>query len=453
MELSKSLDSRLHEVILCAPNGTCCLSQIEEIRVQLNGSRVLITQAHLLRYMGSEIVTLEVAEYFASRGADVLVVTHAYGLPIKEDFDALENVRVFEMSDPDFESEMNSRQPDLVWVQHSIIPASVLEAAHDTRFIFNHMSSMLPIEFALNAELERMLASVILFESPRSLEVHAGRGLYEGVDSGRLQVLGNPAPQAFSSLPEAEPRSKITVVSNHIPDELIGALRTLGKDYELDLIGNQSELGAKPRRVDPETIHHGGAVVTIGKTVQYSLVSGAPVYCYDHFGGPGWLTDENIDRARYENFSGRGFLKKTDDEIVKEIREGFDSAWETARELRSVRMGDFSMPERMERLLQFVDANGVSAPVLDRFTIGSHDQMQTALGSYIREWVRTVGDVAWLQATKEALERELGDARLRIAELMIPVPTRWEETVARVGEIRVGLNRRVRKVLSRASFK
>lgn len=47
------------------------------------------------------------------------------------------------------------------------------------------------------------------------------------------------------------------------------------------------------------------AVLTIGKTVQYSLSMGIPCYIYDHFGGEGWLTPETFDREAFYNFSGR----------------------------------------------------------------------------------------------------------------------------------------------------
>lgn len=32
---------------------------------------------------------------------------------------------------------------------------------------------------------------------------------------------------------------------------------------------------------------------------------GLPLYCYDHFGGPGYININNIEHSTYFNFSGR----------------------------------------------------------------------------------------------------------------------------------------------------
>ena len=32
---------------------------------------------------------------------------------------------------------------------------------------------------------------------------------------------------------------------------------------------------------------------------------GLPLYCYDHFGGPGYININNIEHNTYFNFSGR----------------------------------------------------------------------------------------------------------------------------------------------------
>ncbi|MEW6856332.1 hypothetical protein ABG752_11000 [Streptococcus iniae] len=69
-------------------------------------------------------------------------------------------------------------------------------------------------------------------------------------------------------------------------------------------------------------------VIGIGKNVQYCLAMGKPIYVYDHFKGPGYLTAENIEQAAFNNFSGRGFEKcrKTSQEIVSDLLAGYQSA-------------------------------------------------------------------------------------------------------------------------------
>ncbi len=78
--------------------------------------------------------------------------------------------------------------------------------------------------------------------------------------------------------------------------------------------------------ITPEVLKDFDAVITIGRTVQYCLALGIPVYCYDRFGGPGWITESNIESASKFNFSGRcvdHFM--TSHEIVHNIIKGFKS--------------------------------------------------------------------------------------------------------------------------------
>ena len=103
---------------------------------------VLITQNQLVNYAGSEIVTLELAEYFSGIGAQVTIATNLYGEPIKSDFSKLKNVKIIELND---NLELNTQnQYDVVWVHHSLIPLDVLrniiEGGIKPKIIYNHMS-------------------------------------------------------------------------------------------------------------------------------------------------------------------------------------------------------------------------------------------------------------------------------------------------------------------------
>ncbi|WP_416914340.1 hypothetical protein [Seohaeicola sp.] len=71
-------------------------------------------------------------------------------------------------------------------------------------------------------------------------------------------------------------------------------------------------------------------VLTIGKSVQYAMAARRPVYVYDRFGGPGWITSENFKNAEKFNFSGRcvGQEKRAEEiasEILARIDQGFDA--------------------------------------------------------------------------------------------------------------------------------
>ncbi|TFB54009.1 hypothetical protein E3O47_11105 [Cryobacterium sp. TMT2-17-1] len=372
--------------------------------MQLKGSKFLITQAHLLRYMGAEIVTLELAEYLAGQGVEVVIATHSFGYPIRQEFDRIEGVTVFELWEDALAANLQERLPDLAWIQHSIIPVVVLEHADEILFVFHHMSSILPAEFTMAAVLESALATAVLFESPRSLEIHRATGVYEDVDPDRLQVMGNAAPARFGDVsPTPNNERRITVVSNHIPPELVAAFEGIRERFDLVVIGSQSELGATPRRVTPDTLAGTDAMISIGKTVQYSIVAGVPVYCYDHFGGPGWITRANIEDARWENFSGRRAGTKTAAEIVVEISEGFDDAVAEAALVRRDWTRVYLLPERLEDLLEFVSERRRPVSKLTPQQIQGHENVQAAFGSYVREWIRM-----------EALSNELKAAAIEL---------------------------------------
>lgn len=419
--------------------------------MQLKGSKILITQAHLLRYMGAEIVTLELAEYLAGQGAEVVIATHSFGYPIRQEFDRIEGVTVFELWDAALAVNLEARLPDLAWIQHSIIPVVVLEHADEIVFMFHHMSSILPAEFTMAAELESALATAVLFESPRSLEIHRATGVYEDVEPDRLQVMGNAAPARFGDVvqtPSIERR--ITVVSNHIPPELVAAFDGLREHFDLDVIGSQVELGATPRRVTPDTLAGTDAMISIGKTVQYSIVAGVPVYCYDHFGGPGWITLANIEEARWENFSGRRAGKKTAAEIVAEITDGFDAAIAEAALVRRDWTRVYLLPERFDDLLQFASERRRVVNKLTPQQIQAHENVQAAFGSYVREWIRMHALSNELKQTTTELEAELVVQNRTVADLRDELDELYSSRLYRtLDRIRNSwLNRTFRKLLS-----
>lgn len=362
----------------------------------LAGRRVLITQAHLVQYQGSEIVTLELAEYLASQGAEVTVVTQAYGYPLRAEFES-RRIAVYETTDSELHAHIRRNRPDIAWIQHGVVPEALLREPQGVTFFFHHMSSHLAPEFTLIPDLERLLATAVLFESPSSLVSHRNTGAYEGLDDDRLQVFGNPAPERFGSAARdsEDPPRRIMVVSNHIQPELLSAVRRLEGEFEIDLVGSERELGAKPRRVEAEDIALAGAVITIGKTVQYALAVGTPVFVYDHFGGPGWLSIENLEEVAFENFSGRGSSgRMTADEIVAQVRQGFDTAQQSSKQLRSIASTRYVIGGRFQELIRWSAARQRHIDAIPSGLIQSQQAIQSALGHYIREWVRKRSDSA-----------------------------------------------------------
>jgi hypothetical protein len=113
------------------------------------------------------------------------------------------------------------------------------------------------------------------------------------------------------------------------------------------MVGN----GNIQRRMTPTLLNKYDAVITIGKTVQYAIRSQVPVYCYDHFGGPGYLDQGNFSKASHLNFSGRGYKKKAAKLIARELIENYSLATEYAEYLAK-NMGDEYSIESKIKIIQ-----------------------------------------------------------------------------------------------------
>lgn len=317
---------------------------------------VLITQGQLVNYAGSEVITLELAEYFSSKGSFVNVLSNYIGAPIDKEFQKLKNV-VLHTSPAD----IDFKDLDLIWVHHNLIPQEVLELAEQGRLrakvVFHHMSRRHPLEFPFAAKIEQYLADAILFNSyavKQTIETKLAELDFKG------KVFNNPAPDYFQISP-AEKRYRkelkhVLVVSNHAPEELqaaVNGLRERGITVKtLGLSSGQQEY----RRITPEDLAWADVVVSIGKTVPYALLSGVPVYCYDHFGGCGYLTHDNFRKAARLNFSGRGFTKKSAQIIVRELVGGYRNAQTYARELHKIAGSEYLLSSKMSSVLSDVSA-------------------------------------------------------------------------------------------------
>jgi hypothetical protein len=172
------------------------------------------------------------------------------------------------------------------------------------RIVFNHMSRYIADEWPRLASYEMALADRVLCNSEETRRVLVSRGLRQ------VELFQNPAPLCWGEMRHVSMGTRGLNVSNHPPEELMS--------LDLDRVGGKNG-GTGQVRLTPGLLTSYPFVVCNGKTVVYALRAGVPVYLYDMFGGPGWLTEENFARAEEFNFSGRGFSRKTTDEIRAEL--------------------------------------------------------------------------------------------------------------------------------------
>lgn len=273
---------------------------------------VLILTNHLADLCGSEIQVLELYNYFKNRNHNVKIYVNIMDYPIIKYFDKNDLLTDVE--------QINLEIIDLVWSQHclfaSLFQNRIYKELH-IKLISVHLSPYEMLELC-SVPYMKLLKCVFVANSLETKD----KLISLGVNNDNILVSGNCAPGEYlNNLPKKKSLHNILVVSNHVPQEIMEAINILSEKYQISVIG-----GKKPVLVNPELINKYDMIITIGKTVQYGLLSGVPVYCYDHFGGPGFLNHENFEVARYHNFSGRGFDKKTAKQIAIEIEKEFDLA-------------------------------------------------------------------------------------------------------------------------------
>lgn len=286
--------------------------------------KILLLTNHLAEFGGSEIVTLEVAETFLKIGCDVSIFAAYIDDPVRSYMNEI-NLK--------YDTVDNCPCPenfDIIWSQHQLMPhllAKYSLSSIENVFLINAcLSAYEPLEIpGAVTEVADMIVANSLETAERLVEL--------GVVDEKISVFYNAAPDSFNITRKFNHQLKsVLVISNHMPEEIsisIDALKHI--DVKADHIG----LPFNFKKVTTQIISSYDAVISIGKSVQYSLLCETPVYVYDRFGGPGWLNDDNMENAEKFNFSGRCCHRHlSPDIIVDELLGGYAEAVSAIRRLK-----------------------------------------------------------------------------------------------------------------------
>lgn len=326
--------------------------------------RILICQPIISYLGGSTVVTIELAEYLQNQGAQVTIYTCSYDQPAKK-FCQQKKLTVLTASD---QPELHINDFDYIWVNSQILPQSFLtdfKHQQQARFIFCHLSAIdwIPDERPWIYELEEKICSLQLFIAENTKDFN------QGFINKTLpyKFFRNPAPDVYATLTphhSSHYPHKILIVSNHQPAELLVVQRILQhQNIQVQILG---EINPKPDLINPQYIADNDVVITIGKTVQYCLVAGTPVYIYDHFGGPGYLDDSNYQQAKEHNFSGRGTNKKDPQTIIEELMNNYQQALQFHRQNRQKFCQEFLLSQTLPDIFVSVPATTI-APFDDKY--------------------------------------------------------------------------------------
>jgi len=306
--------------------------------------RALVLTNHLHAFGGSEILSLEVAETLLNMGFEVHVHTNALSPGLRKHTDP-------RLTLSDDASCPNLFGYDFVWAQHHLLPLCLGEhewpALPRTRLASVHLSPYEPFEH-VGLGMAQCLGATVVANSAETQQ------RLRGMLAPESEVLNlyNACPDTFWAdlMPAAERLRSLLIVSNHLPQEVVHAL---GQDELRGVRVSRVGFGGEVLRITPDVIKGFDAVLSIGKTVQYALKVGKPVYCYDRFGGPGWLTPDNMNRAEAFNFSGRCTrTQRTPAQLARELRDGYAKAYEGLPVLRNEYCGKYSLNDFLGRLVQ-----------------------------------------------------------------------------------------------------
>lgn len=287
--------------------------------VEAHGIRsVLVLLSRFSRYAGPSLIAVDIAETLGPLGVSVTVAALGTTGVMTGRFACVAEV-VDLGRDP---APLLERSFDLVITQGwSAACFGLLECAVRYRYlVVGSFSGLTPGEAVFGLEDE---ADVLLFHSARNRDLQAPS--LAGCETPRL-VFGNPLPSSwFADVPPAPAAlRRVVVVSNHVPPEVRAAIALVrARGIEVDAIG----AGDEQRLVSPDLVDRCDAVVSIGHTAQKAMARRRPIYCYDHFGGPGYITPENLEAERTICFSGRSDRRrKSPEEIAADLVGGFAGA-------------------------------------------------------------------------------------------------------------------------------
>ena len=302
--------------------------------------KVLLTNFSVTQYSGSELDTITMANYFLKEGYDVTIFTIEYGYPLLKIIN--EKIKIV-----DYDNTDNlENHYDLIWAHHFPLLDYLLFNKKITVDYIHYISLSAYMGYEAFPSYYKELNCVsILSKEAKDLAKE------EGYDISKIDLFTNYSYENYFKNKKnlSERLERICVVSNHIPTELLDFSKIAKKNkIKVDIYG----IGYKYKKVDDKLLSKYDVIISIGKTINYGLSLGIPCYCYDRFGGDGYITKNNIEKSYNYNFSGRySNIVKTAEEIYNEIINEYDTVITQSKELKKFAYDNFCYEKMMERKL------------------------------------------------------------------------------------------------------
>lgn len=323
--------------------------------------KVLFTNMTMKDFTGSELGILSIAKYFNNIGWDVSIFTLEIGQPLLEKVPVL--IKLFDLSRVgELEEEY-----DLIWShQHPLLEYLLLNRkVKAKRVYYEAVSYRIPVD-----------AFPCFYKKITMTGVASYRIKDEffkiGFDTSKSYHFPNYATSEYfeKNVNINDEIKRIAIVSNHPPIELEEfADYASNRGVEVDIFG----MHHKYTLITADLLSNYDVIISIGKTIFYSLALGIPSYTYDDLVSNGYITIDNF-QTNYENnlAYSKEFNKKEAIDIYNEIFLQYDKVKSEVNELKKLAKKSFWLDEVMKKFMEEL----FSKPEMDYKTLYEEYKVQ-----------------------------------------------------------------------------
>lgn len=302
---------------------------------------ILFTSIVFKNFAGSELVVLSQINYFLEKGWDVDVFTLEYDQPLKTIVDKRVHVITLDNVDQikkNYDLIIARQYPTLDYVLFTL-------RVQAKRVYYECVSYRIPVD-----------AYPIYYKHLTLIGAVSTRVINEmtkfGYNMEDAYYMSNYATKEYFDIDyqKSKDLKKIAIVSNHVPQELedFKTYALENSDMQIDIYGMHHTY----KLVTPELLKDYDLIISVGKTIFYSLAMGIPSYTYDEVCTEGYITLENYQKNFSNNFAyNLEYNKKTGKEIYTEIVTNYHEVLEQTEKLKENARRDFFFDDLMDHLL------------------------------------------------------------------------------------------------------
>lgn len=307
----------------------------------LNMKSILFTSVGFKNFAGSELVTLSQINYFLEKNWAVDVFTLEYDNPLKDFVDSRVNVITLNNI-----TKIKKNYDLIIARQYPLLDYVLFTLkVQAKRVYYECVSYRIPIDaypiYYKHLTLNGAISTRVINEMKKI-----------GYDTTNIYYMRNYATKEFFDVDynRNSVLKNIAIVSNHVPKELedFKDYSKKNSDINVDIYGMHHNY----KLITAELLEDYDLVISIGKTIFYSVAMGIPSYTYDELCTVGYITRENYKENLNNNFANSlVYNKKTGKEIFDDIIKNYDSVVKQTDVLKKMAKDDFYFDNLMDELV------------------------------------------------------------------------------------------------------